>query len=335
MGAHPPGAGVLGTVALPHRPCPDTPCRTELGDLLKKIVVHIEEETQTRSEVVYLEAPLQALLHIGETVGQGEGQFLHGGGASLPNVITADANGVPARHILRGELNGVHHQTQRGLGGKDILVLGNVFFQDIVLNGAPQPVPGDTPLLGHDQIHGPDDRCRGSDGHGSSHLVYGDAVKENLHIRQGRDRDPTLAELATRPGVIGIVAVEGGHVKGGGEARLPMLKEELEAGVGLLGGAVAGEHAHGPQFGPVTGRVDATGEGILAGQADVAQGVGVPQMQGGIDPLHRQMRKGEVVARLFRGGSGLLAPLLFGLSETLQGIPFGHTASCAWRASPV
>jgi hypothetical protein len=73
-----------------------------------------------------------------QAVGQGEGQLLGGGGARLPDVVAADADGVPERHLFGGELDRVRHQPHGGLRREDELLLGDVLLQDVVLDGAAQ-----------------------------------------------------------------------------------------------------------------------------------------------------------------------------------------------------
>ncbi len=57
--------------------------------------------------------------------------------------------------------------------------------------------------------------------------------------------------------IVGVVAHDGGHVEGHGEAGLAPLEQELVALVGVLGGAEAGELAHRPEAAPVHVRLDA------------------------------------------------------------------------------
>src|SRR5262249_26045059 len=44
VAAHHPGAGVLSTVALAHKLCPQATPGAELGNLLEEVVVYVEEE---------------------------------------------------------------------------------------------------------------------------------------------------------------------------------------------------------------------------------------------------------------------------------------------------
>ena len=78
----------------------------------------------------------------------------------------------------------------------------------------PNLVAGDPPLFGHGDIHGPDDRGRRIDGHGGGDLIDGQSVKEDLHVFQGVDGHPAFAAFPPGQGGIGVVAHQGGHIKG-------------------------------------------------------------------------------------------------------------------------
>ena len=73
----------------------------ELGDLFQKIVVGIEEERKPRGEVVHIEARREGGLHVGDAVGQREGDFLHRGRAGFAHVIAGDGNRVPLGQFVR------------------------------------------------------------------------------------------------------------------------------------------------------------------------------------------------------------------------------------------
>ena len=59
--------------------------------------------------------------------------------------------------------------------------------------------------------------------------------------------DALAPDLASERGVVGVVAHQRGHVERGREAGLAVLEQVVEALVGLLAGAEAGELAHRPQ----------------------------------------------------------------------------------------
>ena len=71
--------------------------------------MRVEEEAEARREFVNGEAALERPFHIFHAVAQRECQFLRGGGAGFANVIPGDRDGVVARHLAGGELDGVRH----------------------------------------------------------------------------------------------------------------------------------------------------------------------------------------------------------------------------------
>ena len=287
-------------------------------DFFKKVVADVEEEAEAGGEVVDLEAAVEAPADVLEAVAEGEGEFLDSVGACLADVVAADADGVPAGEVVGGVLDGVDDEAHGGPRGEDVLVLGDIFLEDVVLDGAAELFLGDALFFGGDDVHGPDDGGGGVDGHGGGDLIEGDAIEENLHVGEGGDGDAALAELALGGAVVGVVAVEGGHIEGGAEAGLAVLEEVLEAGVGLLGGAVAGEHAHGPEAAAVAGGMDATGVGELAGESDVLKVGGVVEAGGGVDGIHGDIGgSGEEGVADGLGGSAL-PPLGLGVANLVH-----------------
>ena len=87
-----------------------------------------------------------------------------------------------------------------------------------------------------------------------------------------RDRDADLADLALGARVVGVVAHLRGQVEGARQAGLACVEQELEALVGLLGGAEAGVLAHRPEPAAVHVRLDAARERGLAGVAESRAG---------------------------------------------------------------
>src|SRR4029077_6436957 len=69
------------------------------------------------------------------------------------------------------------------------------------------------------------------------------------------------------------------------EAGLAVLKQELVAPVGILGGPEPRELAHGPQPAAVHGVVDAAGERIAPRRPELPRGVEVREIVGCVDRL--------------------------------------------------
>ncbi len=101
-------------------------------------------------------------------------------------------------------------------------------------------------------------------------------AEQDLHVGERVDGDAAAADLALGMGVVGIAAHQRRHVERDGQSRLPVLDQELEALVRLLGRTEAGELPHRPQAPPIPARVDATRERVLARKADLRVDVGGP-----------------------------------------------------------
>ena len=229
------------------------------------------------------QAALQGRLDVGHAVGDREGELLDGRRAGLADVVAADRDRVPARQLARAELDRVDDEPHRRLGRVEELLLGDVLLEDVVLDRPLEDGAGHARLLGGDDVHRPDRRGRGVDRHRGADTgpAAGPSSSSSMSA-QAADGDATRAELALGLRVVGVVAVQRGHVVGDRETRLAGVEQLAEAGVRVLGAAEAREHAHRPGPRPVARGVDAAGERRLAGQADVADGVRVGVAAGAV-----------------------------------------------------
>src|SRR5438270_1949262 len=100
--------------------------------------MHIEEERKARRELVDLQAAFERSVYIGQSIGNGEGQFLDSGSSRLANMVATDADGIPTRHIARAKLDSIRHQAHRWLRREEKLFLRAVLLEDIVLQRAAQ-----------------------------------------------------------------------------------------------------------------------------------------------------------------------------------------------------
>jgi hypothetical protein len=150
-------------------------------------------------------------------------------------------------------------------------VLRLILLEDVVLDGAAQPVRRDALLLRRNDVEAEQDDGRAIDGHGNGDVAERDAVEERLHVGQRADRHAALADLAQRTRVVRVVAHERREIEGDAEPRLAVGEEILVATVRFLGRAEAGELPHGPQPGPVHGRIRPARERVLAGQAELLE----------------------------------------------------------------
>ena len=124
---------------------------------------------------------------------------------------------------------------------------------------------------------------------------------------------PTWPTSPSAPGVVGVHPHLRGQVEGHREAGLAVLEEELEALVRLLGGAEAGVLPDRPGLAAVHVGLDAAGEGVLAGHAEVALVVEVGDVGGRVDGLDGQSgRSLEGLATLATGQRLLQRPRLPG-----------------------
>ena len=102
-----------------------------------------EEEAQVGPKLVDVHAPAQVVLHVGESVGQGERQLGDGIRTGFGDVVAADRDRVKVADVVADEMVlHVAHQPQRKLRGEDAGVLGLVFFQNVRLHGAPHTGQG-------------------------------------------------------------------------------------------------------------------------------------------------------------------------------------------------
>ncbi len=264
MAAHHPGAWILSAVALAHELRPQASPGAELGNLLEEVVVYVEEEGQARCELIDLQASLEGSIYIRQAVRNGEGQLLYGSCSGLANMVTTDADGIPAWHVARAKFDGIRDQAQRWFGREKKLFLCAVLLEYVVLQRTAKRSHGVAILLGIGDIHGPDYGCRAIYRHGGGDFIERQVGEEHFHIGQRGDGDTTLAKLARRQEMISVVAVECWHIERCREARLTLLEQILEARIGILRGAIARKHAHCPGFRAVHGWLHTTCIGIFA-----------------------------------------------------------------------
>ena len=97
----------LERLAHPHRP--QFPAYARQGQVLE-VQPAIEEEGKTRAEAVDVQPARAKQFHIGEPVGQRVSRLLDRRRAGLGNVVAANRDWIPTRHLPGGEL---HHVRQK------------------------------------------------------------------------------------------------------------------------------------------------------------------------------------------------------------------------------
>ena len=80
----------------------------------------IEKERKPRPELIDRDSARGEHLDVGKTVRERVSRLLHRRRAGLGDVIAADRDRIPARHLRGGELDHVGEKAQRGSIGKMI-----------------------------------------------------------------------------------------------------------------------------------------------------------------------------------------------------------------------
>ncbi len=318
-----PGPRILGLETLPHDFGPDPPGGSVFGDLLKKIDMGVEKKGKAAGKIVHLETSFDAGLDIADPVCQRKSQLLHRRGAGLPNVVAADADGVPSGDLLGTILHGIHDQPDGGARGKHERLLGDELLEHVVLDRAPDLLPTDPLLFRYGDVHGQKNRRRGVDGHGGGHFVQGDSLKKDFHVLQRVNGHPALPHLAPGPGTVGVVSHERGVVKSHGEAGLPLGQEVFIPPVGVLRAPETGEHPHGPEPSPVHGGLNPAGVGKLTGEPDISHEIKPGNIFRGVQFLDLQVGDRGKPPQPFRAlDQGrlitVLLPGFFGLDDRLE-----------------
>ncbi len=88
---------------------------------------------------------------------------------------------------------------------KDEVAPGNVFLEDIILEGQPEMGKAESSPLCFRDDHGKDDRGRSVCDHPDLNLIERDAIEKDLHILQRTDCNPDLSDLTLGKGVVRIV----------------------------------------------------------------------------------------------------------------------------------
>src|SRR5205823_11971987 len=133
---------------LAHDLSPHPPRRAELADLLKYIVVAVEEEREAWSELIDRQPRVDRRLHVRDPIGQRERHFLDRRASLLAEVVSRDRDRVPPRDPLLAVREQVDRQPDRSLGGIDEVPAGDVLLEDVVLGRARELLRRDSLLLG-------------------------------------------------------------------------------------------------------------------------------------------------------------------------------------------
>ena len=117
--------------------------------------------------------------------------------------------GLKRGNRSRGEADDVRHDAHRRLGRVDEGVADHELLEDVVLHGAREGTALDPLLFRRRHEHREHRQHRSVHGHRHRHAIEGDALEEALHVFDGVDGDPRLADVARHPRVIGVIAAVG------------------------------------------------------------------------------------------------------------------------------
>jgi hypothetical protein len=112
------------------------------------------------------------------------------------------------------QTQGVDHQTQRWFRRKDVLLLRDVFFQNVVLESAGKRLEAGSLLVGHREIHRPQDRGRRINGHRGGYAGERDVVEKYFHVGKRTDGDAAFPHFTVGERMVGVVAHQRGQIEG-------------------------------------------------------------------------------------------------------------------------
>ena len=196
--------GIPGVEPVAHNSGPQAARGAVLGDFFEQIVVRVEEEGELRREFVDAEAGVKRGLHVGDAVGEGEGDFLNGGRARFADVVAGDGDGVPAGEFVAAPGKNIGDDAHGRAHGINVRAAGDVFLQNVVLHGAGKFLQIGALLFGHGDVEAEKNRGGGVDGHGGGNFFERDAFEERFHIFERIDGYADFADFAARACVIRV-----------------------------------------------------------------------------------------------------------------------------------
>ncbi len=203
---------VLDAVALATELIPQRGHRAQLCVLLDEADAGIHEERDPAEHAAH-EALLDTLANGVEhrdRVAHRVSDLLDGRGPRLLEVVGADVDRVPARHVLDRVRDRVGDQPHARAGWERVGAPRQILLEDVVLGRALELILRDAVILRGDDVEREQPRRGRVDRHRGVHLLQRDPVHQRPHVALVRDRDPDLADLAPRELVVGVVAGLGG-----------------------------------------------------------------------------------------------------------------------------
>src|SRR5205823_14533361 len=216
------GTRIFGTEAFGHDAGPKTARGAVLGDFFQKIVVSIEEKRKLRGKFIDAEAGLERRLDVGDSIGQSEGDFLDGGRTGFPDVIAGDGDGVPLGKMVAAPRENVRDDAHRGPHRIDVSAAGDVFLQNVILDGAGKSWQARALPFRDGYIEAEQDCGRGVDGHGGGDFFERNALEQSLHVFERIYGHANFADFAEGQGMVRIQANLRGQVESDGKTSLAL-----------------------------------------------------------------------------------------------------------------
>ena len=274
---------------LAHHLGPDLAHRAELGNLLEEITIAGEEECQVCRHSIDIKPPIDAALHDFYHIGYGEGGFLCGGAPRLAAGVCLHVACAEVGHLRRDELERVDDEPQAGLWREQVQPLADEAVQRVVKRGAQYIAPryiavvGDCYIVGHAPVW-----CQGERAVVNAFDRY--SFENRFAVTDGVAWRSIDADELSHPRIVRVVAVGAAHVHGqvitghaAGRGH-SVFQKVLNTLVGLLRQAEA-EHRPLSKDDPFRSAIDAAGEGVYAGIADLFFVVDVLDVLRGVNGL--------------------------------------------------
>ena len=240
--------------------------------------MRVEEERQPLAERVDVEAGVDGGLHVGDGVGERERHFLDRRRARLADVIAADRDRVPLRHVALAEREDVGDDAERRFRRVDVGAARDVLLQHVVLHGAGERRWRHALLLRDGDVQRQQDDRGRVDRHRRRHAIERDAVEQRRHVLDRIDRHADAPDFAGRQRVVRVVADLRRQIEGDAQAADALRQQVAVAAVRLRGGPKACVLPHRPQPAAIHRRLDAAGEWKLARIREIAFGVEAGQV---------------------------------------------------------
>ena len=208
-------------------------------------------------------------------------------------MVAGNRNAVEQRHLERGELDDVGHDSHTGRGRIDVGIANHELLENVVLHRPGKFGSRHALLLARYDESSQNGQHRPVHGHRDRHPLERNAAKEYLHVLHRIYSHARLAHVAQHSRVVRIETPVGGQVEGHAQPLLARCEVGPVKGIALLGGGKTGVLAHGPGPSGVHAGAGATHERL-----ESRQGIGVlesVQIGPGVERLDRYALGGRAL----------------------------------------